>query len=297
MIRAVVSIGTNSTRGLVVDFQNQERIAYMRSIGTRIGENLKDRGHLDDAAMDRTLEAVREHAQAAREFTHDVRAIATSAVRRADNAQLFAQRVSDAVGAPLEILSGEEEARRSFIGAVSGIPEDEATFGVLDVGGGSSEYAVGKWSGPERIVSCEIGAVRLTETIEQLAGTNGPVHPETLASAERRARQAVSPIANFPAADRLVFVGGSATNAVSIERKSREPFTYARIERATLDALIERLASAGLCERKAIAGMNPQRADILLAGLVILAAACDSAGHHSALVSTRDLLMGTLLER
>jgi len=294
--RGVISIGTNSTRALVAALNGTPEILLTRSIGTRIGEGLKERGHLDEAAMQRTLEAVREHTQAVRELTSDIHAIATSALRRADNGDDFAQRVREITGATLEIISGEEEARRSFIGAVSGIDAPKgASFGVLDTGGGSSEYAGGTKRGPEHIVSCEIGAVRLTEALPQLAGTTGAVEDATLERAQALAREALVPIKQFAAVDRLVFVGGSATTAVSVQREERQIFSYADLTRADIQRLIDLLRTLKLEDRKALPGMNPQRADILLAGLIIIDVVFDLTGHGRSLVSTNDLLLGTLL--
>ncbi len=296
MIRGVVSIGTNSTRALVAAFDGDIRILLTRSIGTRIGEGLKERGHLDETAMARTLQAIREHTRAVRELTSEIRAIGTSALRRADNGDEFAQHVREIVGVPLEIISGEEEARRSFIGAVSGIDSPEnATFGVLDTGGGSTEYAIGTKRGPEHIVSCEIGAVRLTEALPKLAGISGPVDDATLERARALAREALVPISQFAAVDRLVLVGGSATTAVSVHRKERQMFAYAQLGRADIQGLAALLRTLNIEERKALPGMNPQRADILLGGLLIIDVVFEITGHDRSLVSTNDLLLGTLL--
>jgi len=294
--RGVISIGTNSTRALVAALNGTPQILMIRSIGTRIGEGLKERGHLDEEPMERTLEAIRQHASAVRDLTGDVRVIATSALRRADNGDLFARRVREITGAQLEIISGEEEARRSFIGAVSGVDADERTsFGVLDTGGGSSEYATGTKHGPARIVSCEIGAVRLTENVPQLAGSMGAIDDGTVERARTLAREPTSPMREFPAVERLVFVGGSATTAISVLRQSREPFSYASVTRAELQRLIARLRALNLEARKVLPGMNPQRADILLAGLLILDVVFECTQHDRSLVSTNDLLLGTLL--
>lgn len=294
----VISIGTNSTRALVAAFDGTPHILLTRSTGTRIGEGLKERGHLEEEAMRRTLDAIREHAAAVREFNPRMCAIATSALRRADNGEQFARQVQEIVGAPLEIISGEEEARRSFLGAVSGVDQPaNTTFGVLDVGGGSAEYAVGTKSQPDRIVSCEIGAVRLTEAVPELAGTNGPVDAATMERARGLARDATASIATFPRAQTVVCVGGSATTAISIARGNRDTFSYAPMTREQLNSLASRLRSLDLERRKALPGMNPQRADILLAGLTIIDTVLERTQQDQALVSTNDLLLGTLLRR
>lgn len=295
MNRGVISIGTNSTRALVADVNGQARVLLALSIGTRVGEGLKERGALDENAMARTLQAVREHAAEVRSLTQDVRVIATSALRRAENGQLFANAVCEVTGAPLEIISGEEEARRSFIGAVSGIPDGKgATFGVLDTGGGSSEYATGSRE-PEHIVSCEIGAVRLTEAVPALAGRTGVPGDADIERAMRIAREQTQAIAGFPHVDRLVFVGGTATTAVCLQQASREPFVYAEITASAIRRLGELLRTADIEARKQLPGINPQRADILLGGLLILEAVFEHTCHERAVVSTNDLLLGTLL--
>lgn len=296
-VRGLISIGTNSTRALVADLGGKAPVTLLhRSVGTRIGEGLRERGHLDETAMRRTLDAVAEHAAAIREQTDDVRAIATSALRRADNEQAFAERVRALTGACLEIISGEEEAACSFTGALNGIEADaHERFGVLDVGGGSSEYAVGTKSGPQHAVSYEIGAVRLTEAFPQLAGTGGSVSSESLERSHHYVERVLGPAAALQHVDRLVLVGGSATTAVSLVRGRRELFEYAVLSANELEAWIECLASTPLQERRNLPGMNPQRADILLGGLLILRCFLTIARHERADVSAGDVLLGYLL--
>lgn len=296
MIRGVLSIGTNSTRALAVSFEDGvARTVLARSTGTRIGEGIKERGRLDPDAVERTLKALREHAEAVRKLTDDVRVIATSALRRAQDGEAFAAAVSAVAGAQLRIISGEDEARLSYLGAVSGVAHgSNSTFGVLDTGGGSSEYAVGS-AQPERIVSCEIGAVRLTESVPQLAGRGGPVGDAALEDARAHIRSAIEPIAAFPHAGQLIVVGGTATTAVAMVNGRREMFEYAPLTVQQIELLVRRLCGESLEARKVLPGMNPQRADILLGGLLILEAVYRCTGHDRALVSTNDLLLGTLL--
>jgi exopolyphosphatase / guanosine-5'-triphosphate,3'-diphosphate pyrophosphatase len=296
-LTGLISVGTNSTRALVADLSSHPpKILLHRSTGTRIGEGLRERGHLDEAAMRRTLQAMDEHLQAIRELTPDVRVIATSALRRADNENVFAERVRSLTGAELEIISGEEEAACSFAGALSGMDSAAAhTFGVLDVGGGSSEYAVGTKAGPEQLVSCEIGAVRLTEAFPALGGAGEPPADDILASASAAALQALEPIRALNNAERVALVGGSATTAVSLVRGKREYFDYAQLSLAEIEYWIARLTRTPLQQRKTLPGINPQRADILLAGLLIIREFLRMAGHSTSLVSTNDVLLGYLL--
>jgi exopolyphosphatase/pppGpp-phosphohydrolase len=108
---AIVSIGTNSTRLLLADVASENpRIELVRSMGTRLGEGLGDRGHLGDEPMARTLDAVEQYVRTARGHYVRLFAVATSALRRADNGEEFAARVAALLGVPLRVLSGEEEA-------------------------------------------------------------------------------------------------------------------------------------------------------------------------------------------
>jgi exopolyphosphatase/guanosine-5'-triphosphate,3'-diphosphate pyrophosphatase len=171
----------------------------------------------------------------------------------------------------------------------------EERFGVLDVGGGSSEYAIGTKRECECVVSCEIGAVRLTEAFPTLAGTSGAVAPQVLDSARSLGGEALAPALQLPRIDRLVLVGGSATTTVSLVRGKREFFTYEQLDVRAIETWIARLAATPLEQRKTLAGMNPQRADILLGGLLLIAIVAQASGVNVALVSTSDVLLGYLL--
>jgi exopolyphosphatase/guanosine-5'-triphosphate,3'-diphosphate pyrophosphatase len=282
----LISIGTNSTRALVAQLEPKPSTLLARSIGTRIGEGLRESGALQEGAMHRTLDAIAELVKAVHELSSDIRVIATSALRRANNAEEFAARVKAVTGAALDIVSAEEEARCSYAGAISGLPVD-ATYGVLDVGGGSTEYAI-----DNAYVSCEIGAVRLTERFPSLQGT---ASSDELREAREAARVELQPVRSMKAVDQLVAVGGSATTACAVIAGERSEKPYVRLERDRLGSLIDLLASLPLERRKQLPAMPAQRADILLAGALLLDEACAAAGHSKAIVSTNDLLLGYLI--
>jgi len=297
-MNAVVSIGTNSTRVLLADLDDDPpRAVFARSIGSRLGEGLRDRGRLSDEAIARTLAAVHTHARSLRGRADDVVAIATSAVRRADNGAAFAAKVAKILGTPLHVLTGDEEGLASYRGAISALPAGGGTTGVVDTGGGSTEYAVGSGTFPERVASCEVGAVRLTETCPGLSGETGAVEAPLLARAKELARGLLAPMREFPAIERLALVGGSATTAASLLRGDRTPFVTAAIARADVLGTLTRLCAMPLDERRELPGMNPQRADILPAGLIVLDAVFELTGMERATATSSDLLMGYLLIR
>lgn len=289
----VLSIGTNSTRLLVADMRPAiPHVELARTVGTRIGEGLGSSGALGDEPMVRTLTVLREYAKGARERGAQIIVIATSALRRADNAERFSSSVQEATGVSLRVLAGEEEARASFRGAVGSLPEFAGRTGVVDIGGGSTEYAVGSGIEPASVRSYEIGAVRLTEQLPALSGRSGAVDGQSLTEGVRIATEALAPMHAEAAIERLLFVGGSATTAAAVSGNAeRAP----QLTRQILARTLERLCSLDLEARKALPGMRPQRADILPAGIILLATAMELVGRRVAVVAPGDLLLGTLL--
>jgi len=302
---AVISIGTNSTRLLLVDFSAKRfglfgdavtRIVKQRSVGTRIGEGLKESGHLADEPMRRTLEVVREYQAALDHNVRRVHVIATSALRRADNAARFVERVREITDADVQILDGEQEAKASFRGAVTSLDDSEQLrAGVLDTGGGSTEYAVGLHEHADQSVSCEVGAVRLTEWFPALAGQAGFVDNASIEAARQRTRQLLEPIRAFPKADELAIVGGSATTALAVVRGHPVRFGDTELTREKLQTAFNMLCELPYGKRRTVPGMSPQRADILPAGILVLDTALELLEHDRVTVSYTDLLFGYLL--
>lgn len=295
---AIVSIGTNSTRLLLADMAPENPHPELaRSTGTRIGEALGERGKLGDEPTQRTLDAISQYARAIRGHYVRLFAIATSAVRRAENGEEFCDRVQEILGVPLRVLSGEEEAAASYRGGLTALGTLRGErVGVLDLGGGSTEFAAGDSTTPERVVSCEIGAVRLTEAIPELSGRDGSVGDDVVARARKIARDGLAPLSECGEVERLAFVGGTATTTASIVRGRATPVESYPFARADLQRTLERLLAMDLDERKRVVGMRPQRADILPAGIVLLDEALDLLGRDQAVATTHDLLLGILLQ-
>jgi exopolyphosphatase / guanosine-5'-triphosphate,3'-diphosphate pyrophosphatase len=296
---AVISVGTNSTRVVLADIAPELPLVDLaQSIGTRIGEGLGPRGHLGEEPMQRTLDAIAQLHRAVRGHYLRLFAIATSAVRRADNGDDFCSRVQAELGVPMRVLDGDEEATASYRGAITafGALHGERV-GVIDLGGGSTEYAVGSGPDPERFVSCEIGAVRLTEAVPELAGRDGVVALGTIERARAIARQALEPIRDYPAIERLALVGGTATTTAAIVRGRKGNITSFALTRSNLQDVLVRLCGMTLKERKEVVGMKPQRADILPAGIIVLDTVLDIVKRDTVVATTADLLLGFLLQQ
>ncbi len=304
-VSAVISIGTNSTRMLVVDFAGKRfgffgdrsiRILKQRSTGTRIGEGLRESGHLGDEPMRRTLDVVQCYMEALDGHTERLNVISTSALRRADNADAFKARIREITGCDLNILDGKVEAAASFRGAVTSLNDtDSERVGVLDSGGGSTEYAIGEHELADQSLSCEIGAVRLTEWYPDLNGHNGLVENRTIDEARTKARELLERITSLPPVKALAVVGGSATTTLAVVRGHHAKIGDDTLTREKLRGVFNVLCELPVEKRRTIPGMNPQRADILPAGIIIIDTALELLHQECATVSYNDLLFGYLL--
>lgn len=297
--RAVVSLGTNTTRLLVVRDLSEGGIEQFEhgAIGTRLGEGLDERGSLAPAAMERTLAAVESFMTRVRARDAAVSAIATSAMRRADNAAEFAERVRALTGAELRILEGDEEASYGFRGAMANAPRDGRRRAVLDVGGGSTEFAVGSDGVIEASRSVEIGSVRLTERFKGLAGGT-PGEPARVAAGEARA--AAGDLLGWlrafrPVAEVRCVAGTPLTIGAIALRSDVEHVSGYELSRAQIERVVDRLLDLTLEERKAVPGMLAQRADVLAAGGIIVGEALRLLGCERARLEADDLLLGFLL--
>ena len=256
-------------------------------------------GRLDPDARERTLAAIGIYMTAVRSHQASIACIATSAMRRAADGADFTAAVRALTGVEPHILSGDEEATYSFLGATSAVEGDELV-GVLDVGGGSTELAVDVPSQARNRAavgytrSVEVGAVRLAERHPALLGGAALAAPErvrVLAEARADAAAILAPFAAAPAPARLIVVGGTAFTAAAMVAKAplRDGVRMNAGQRAEL---LDVLLSLDLDARKALPFIRPQRADILPAGIAIIDETCRILGVDEVTVSVDDLLAG-----
>ncbi|MEW6303267.1 MAG: Ppx/GppA phosphatase family protein [Verrucomicrobiota bacterium] len=306
--RAVIDIGTNSVKLLVADVTADGITPVLEtSEQTRLGKGFYDTRRLQRSTLDHTATAVKHFAGQARELqAASIRVIATSAARDATNAQELLDSVHGASGLEIEIISGEQEAEWAFKGATC----DPALAGklalVLDVGGGSTEFILGKESHQFFSRSFPIGSVRLLEQLRP----GDPPSPEELAECLRRLTQSIRAEIK-PAIDqaligqaatdiRLVGTGGTTSILARIEHGMTD-FDRTRIEgthlaRAKIRAHLERFWSLPLAERRNIVGLPPERADVILTGTAIYDAVMEELRLPELVVSTRGMRFGALLE-
>ena len=298
---AVVDIGTNSTRLLLAEVGEDGLHELQReSIVTRLGEGVDATGALGDEPQARVFAALDRYAEAIERHRADVRtAVMTSAVRDASNGPVFAAAVRDRYGLEGRTLSGDDEARLTFLGATAARGDDPNALLVIDIGGGSTELVVGASGAVEFHVSTQVGVVRHTERHVH----SDPPAADELAALAADARGVIE--AQVPAEVRsrpagAVAVAGTATSCASIDL-ALDPYDPARVEGHTLSAarieqLRDRLAALPLEERRGVTGLDPNRAPTIVAGTVVLLEALGAFALDTVEVSERDILWGVALD-
>jgi exopolyphosphatase / guanosine-5'-triphosphate,3'-diphosphate pyrophosphatase len=297
---AAIDVGTNTVLLLVAERRGATLAPVLeRAEITRLGRGVDAAGRLDPAALRDTVRVIAEYAAAARGLGARVLAcVATSAARDAANGAEFFAAVREQAGLSAEIISGDEEARLVYASAVRDFGAG-GPLAVLDVGGGSTEFIVGEGPAPRARTSLQVGAVRLTERHV----TTDPIAPAEWRRLRAAAREALAPVAGLAARDgaTLVGVAGTVTTlcAVSLALPVYEAGqVHGRVmTRAEVEALLERLAALPVAARAALPGMEPKRADVILAGGAIVAEAMDLAGFDRLTVSDRGVRWGLLYDR
>jgi exopolyphosphatase/guanosine-5'-triphosphate,3'-diphosphate pyrophosphatase len=299
---AAIDQGTNSCRLLVLepgaDGSTEPTELARDMIITRLGQGVDATGRLAPDALERTLEVIARYVRRARALhVERIRVGATAAVRDASNAEAFERPVRELAGSAPEIVSGDEEARLSFLGATRGL-DAPTPFFVLDIGGGSTEFVLGA-ERPTASISTQMGSVRLTERF---------VRGDPPAAADLdRMRAAVGELLDdveraIPVADARTFVAVAGTSttvqaiALGLGFYDPERIHRTRLSRADAERVSSRLAAMTTAERAALPVMAPGRADVIVAGSVILVAVMERFGFDAALVSETDILDGLVLD-
>lgn len=296
-----VDIGTNSTRLMVADVDGRD--APLQTIDrrmriTRLGQGVDATRRFAPEAIERTIAVLREYQGALEQ--HDVtrvRAIATSAARDATNRDDFFAPAREALGGvELELVSGDEEARLSFLGATTGLDEP-SPYLVVDIGGGSTEFIVGTTE-PEGSLSVDIGCVRLTE--HYLHGD--PPTAEELSQAVSVVRDHLADVAReLPQvrdARTLIGLAGTITTVAAIEmglpEYDAEKIHHFRLTKTAAEDVFRTLATESVAQRRHNPGLDPARADVIVGGTIVLVSILRAFGFDEMLVSEADILDGLI---
>jgi len=282
---AVIDIGTNTTRLLVAERDADGGVVELdrRTTITTLGQGVDRTGRLADEAMDRVAAAIAEYRRVIdRLGAERIVAVATSAMRDAENGAAFHDHLRDTYGVDARTISGDEEARLTFVGATAGRADDRETV-VIDIGGGSTEYVVGRpGERPGFHESTQMGSVRHTE---RFLKSDPPTEDEleSLAEDVRRTVPRVEP-------QHGIAVAGTATSLAAID--GAEAVHGHRLSLAACERIAAMLASLTVDERRRVEGLHPDRAPTIVAGAVILTESVRTLGLGEVEVSERDILHG-----
>ncbi len=282
---AAIDVGTNAVRleiARALPDGTLETIHQERD-PIRPGEGVFTSGVIGKVVATRLLGTLRRYAALCRRHRAKVRAVATSAVREARNQEEIVRRVRQETGLTLEVVSGREEARLICLGVLDGRAASARTL-VLDIGGGSTEVALGVGEKPSALHSVALGAVRLTE----IFGSSGKVSPERLAVMRSYAEEAFRDQLPDGLPRASVALGSSGTiNAIVAAGSESRRLTRRRLEKTVVD-----LAGLTLAERRR--RFEPRRAEIIVAGAVILEAAMRHLGLDAVVAVDTGLRNGVL---
>jgi exopolyphosphatase/guanosine-5'-triphosphate,3'-diphosphate pyrophosphatase len=299
---AVVDLGTNTTRVLVADVDDGrvEELARKTKV-TRLGEGVDSTGRLADGAIERVTATLDDYKRVIDELQPErTIALATSATRDASNGDEFRRLLHDRYSLDAHIIPGEEEARLTFLGATAAREPGSGPFVVIDIGGGSTEFVVGRaGSDPDFRVSTQAGSVRQTE---RHLHEDPPSDEDllTLRAAIRSILEHSIPADVRRATKAGIAVAGTATSLAAIDQEL-DPYDPEKVDGYELlieacDRMLGELAAIPLDERKQVTGLHPDRAPTIVAGAAILVESMRLFGLAGVEVSEADILHGAALD-
>jgi len=299
---AGIDIGTLTCRLLIADFPPGRPFQELKSDRRilRLGEGVDQTKRLSAAAMDRVIRCLREWRGAIDHYRVDAAtAVATSAVRDATNRDEFLRRVKREAGFDVEVITGEEEARRTLLGIRSGLPAGVTDMLALDIGGGSTEFILDRPEQPPVVRSIDIGVVRLCERVLH----HDPPTTEEIQQARAWIRtETGSAMASMPLSKDRMFVGtaGTITSLAAMAQKlpTYEPtriHNY-RLKLETIKELEQTLLSRTQAQRIGLPGLEKDREEVIAAGAIIIRTIMETLEQKECLVSDLGLREGVLIE-
>lgn len=297
-IKGIIDIGTNSCRLFIAELENtsegkkikRELVKDVEIV--KLGEGVNKTHNLNPNAIKRTLDCLKKYKEKASSYgVENIRAFATSAVRDAENREVFLQEVSK-LGIKIECISGKTEATLNFLGN-SLVFKDRIL--VVDIGGGSTEFTLGKDKSIDFIQSINIGAVRATEKFF----SDNDYSEEKLEKCKVWIRKNLEILKTIKDRDfKLIGVAGTATTQISV-REKMEIYDSSKVHMATLtlDELKENLSlflSKNFERRKNIIGLEEKRADVIIAGTLILLTILEELNQDKIIISESDNLSGAI---
>lgn len=293
---ASIDIGTNTILLLVAEVKKGVLKPLLeKETIVRLGEGLQQTGVLSEAAMQRGFQTLTRYLEECDAMgARRIFAVGTNPLREAKNAREFLKRVEEKLNLPIEILTGEEEAHLSFLAVSRDLGNHKKSMLVVDVGGGSTEFVLGKGDRVSYWKSLPMGSVRFTEQFL----LSDPVREEEWRDMKKKIHEYLEEVPRSRESFDMVAVGGTATTLASVEL-GLQHFVYEKIhhfvlERKTLKSQLEGYRSRPLEERKKIPGLSSARADVILAGGTILYISMERFDVPAVLISCHGIRYGTI---
>jgi len=292
---ATIDIGTNTVLLLVAHRDEQGRLVALQEEAeiTRLGQGVDKTKKLAPDAVERTSQTLTRYAGIIRQHgCTAVDVVGTSAMRDAGGSEVIRELVQREMGVRARVISGDEEARLTFRGALSGLDVPKGPVAVYDIGGGSTEIVLGEGDRIAFATSVDIGSVRLTER----AIPSDPPREAELAAAREAAKQAFSAIPALSTEHAPVGIAGTMTTLAAIGMKMKD-YDGARVHGSMLSLdrlreIVEELAALPLAARRNVTGLEPKRADVIVAGGLIAIAVLEKLGKTEARISDRGVRWG-----
>lgn len=297
---AVIDVGTNSVKFHLAELGQDGRwqtIADLAEI-TRLGEGLAETGVIGEAALERTIAAISSMVdQAKYEGASAIVAVGTAGLRIAANAAAATEAIMARTGVQVEVVSGEDEARLAYLAAKTGLGLAADSIVVFDTGGGSSQFTFGSSTNVDERFSVDVGAARYTERF----GLDRAVSADTLCDAIKAISADLSRLDGRSTPDALVGMGGAVTNIAAVRhglsKYDADIVQGTVLDRAEIDRQIDLYCARSADERRRIVGLQPKRAEVILAGACIVRTVMDKLGKSELKVSDRGLRHGVLIEK
>ena len=297
---AVIDVGTNSVKLHVGERRAGDswRTVVDRAEVTRLGEGLHETGSLQPDPLRRTADAIVGLVdEARREGAAEIAAVATAGMRRAENSADLVDDVRERCGVGIEVISGQEEARLAYLAATSQLEVGRESLAVFDTGGGSTEFTFGRAGRVEERFSVDVGAARYTERF----ALDGVVSDDGISQALQAIAADLAQLDGWERPAALIGLGGALTNLAAVRHGlatyDAEVVHGTVLDRVEIDRQIGLYRGRTAEQRRAVVGLQPQRAEVILAGACIVRTVLDKLGCNELTVSDRGLRHGLLVER
>ena len=300
---AAIDVGTNSVHMVIArpTLHGPLDVVARDREKVRLGSGDRDMKTLDPDAVERAIEAIERFARIAEAHDAELVAVATSAVREADNSRAFLKKVRRATGVKLEVIAGVEEARLIHLGAISAVDVGSADHLVIDIGGGSTEIVIGRGQTPLLVRSLKLGHIRLTDGFFP----DGVVGDGAVKQLKRYLRSFLAPVVkDVGSLTHEVAIGCSGTietiasMAARMEGRSARTVANLVLSREGLDSVVDELVARPRPEdRIGMPGLDEARADVIVAGAVLLRQLFRTFDIAEMVVSPNALREGVVLDR